>query len=478
MGIQGSTFILIILFTVCGWTKTQVLPYPEKAGYLEASTNQPPSLQAIDKFFKLNQYIAIKGQGHPTAQNLQWLDRIYMTQKSGQSVLVKSRIKIKGPMELGKIYQHPKGLLIHLPENKNTVTAFFFTGFSPDAVESLASQLKRRLGDKTTAFNERSLIDFFVPRAHAVSLSDPGFPCAQGDPVSAPNAEPDLMQTTMACLQGVGAGISNSTVEVIPSIIDGTVAMAQGAWNSTVWWFTTNNQQKWDAMVDQKQKLETIINGFPTMLGHMKTAWDALPSDIKARVICEAVSTLGVPVLFTAITGGASAAAIGVQLGKVVAKLAKQLNSPALDNFAQGLIGFELAEHRRRQIARISHFSGGSRIVDKIKDLDNLKARVHASAQALSIHIARQPKLNNIPAWKAEYVRLTAAHNQLIEDAKQKTTELNRTMDDFWKTHQSELKMEEFKEFMGSSIYSVAWACNLTGDIAEVIRSTAPATQQ
>lgn len=478
-----ARFLIPILFLVSSvsWAKTTVLPYPEKAGYMESSKNVAPDLVQVDKFFSLNQYLKIKAKGLPTSPNLQWLDRIYMTKKTKQSVLVKARVKLVGNMEIGKIYQHKRGLLIHLRENKDTVSAFFFVGYSADVVQSMASQLKKRV----VADSGPSFSDWLFPRAEAeepMTLDRLGLPCHVKDLASA--AAPvannlDLMQVAAECASGVGEGLKDVTVDVIPTVINGVQTIWNGAVSGVVWWFTTNNQQKWDAAVKTQQDLATVISNFPAIFQDGAAAWNMLPTSVQARVICEVVTAVGLPTLVAVLTGGSTSAVVAAKIAQVIGKLGETLKIPKLTELAASMGGHVRTASFAQQAATVEGVFRSTRAAGVINALQQDEQKLRATVQRLEAHLRQSSPAAGaaLDAWKRDDHQIRELLEAQLRTARINGNDLLRAVTEAERANE-QMDPEQFERYIGEKIISMPYLCDSFDPTKLTTDGPAPQTEQ
>jgi hypothetical protein len=472
--------LIVSLAASAGWAKSTVFPYPEKAGYLESSKNTAPELAEVDKFFAQNRYLQVKGQGLPTSPTLQWLDRIYMTRKTRQSVLVKARVKLVGKMEIGRIYKHQRGLLIHLKENNETVSAFFFVGYTAEAVESMASQLKKRV----IADSGASIQSWLLPRAEA---EEPATFGKLGLLCDAPNAgaaaatpsNVDLLQLASECAAGVGEGVKDVTVDIVPTVINGAQQIWNGTINGVVWWFTTNNQQKWDAVVKTQQEMMTVINNFPSIFQDGAAAWNMLPTSVQARVICEVITAVGLPTLVAVLTGGSTSAVVAAKIAQVIAKLGDTLKMPKLADLAASIGGHVRTPAFAGQAARFEGIIRTARIAGVIDALQQDEQKLRATVQRLEAHLREKSPAAGaaLDAWKTDHAQIRQLLETQLRTARLNGNDLLRAVNETERAHK-EMDPEQFEKYVGEKIVTMPWLCD-SFDPANIQSSDqAPETQK
>jgi hypothetical protein len=376
--------------------------------------NATATLAKLDLFFKSQLHSVLKSRGEAAPSSLAWLDRIYSQSNKKQMVLVKTGLRLSGKISANQIYKQGRGYLIHLPLStatgkneidKSETVALLFLGYQKNLVESLSHQLRKNLKlpeKNSTADFSWDLLG--IPYARAEMVDDHTYCTVNGKaPVPPTQDTMNVMQDAWGCLQGVGAGLWDASF--------GTLQMA---WDGMGYLFTHWPTDTWNTMSAQAAEIGNLVQNFPQVMGQFQSAFNELPSDVRAKVLCEVITSIGAPTLFAILTGGAATPALMVKIAAAFKKVATALGNPQALQIAEDFSHYIEAhpvDLSIKKIPSLKHYKG----LDVLQEA----ATVREAALAAKILAAKRLDafLDTFPSGPQGVARWNAQLENLKQEA-------------------------------------------------------------
>lgn len=431
-------------------TMALATPSPLPTGkYSVALPAQPaPSLNDLDVFLKQQKYIKLIGRGQTALTSLAWLDRIYVLAAKKQVLFVKTGLLQTKNIELQKIYRHKRGFLIHLPQDQTRMAALFFNGHSEDLVRSLSSQMGIKLRpSKPQAW--RLLFPFAL--AHAQEDTQACHRLQHESQVSSQNA--DLLQMSWGCLQGLGTGLWDSTVGIVQQIGGG------------IHYVVTNGVgDAWEAVNQQFGQMAYIVENFQKVLGDFGAQYEALPADMKAKLICEVITMVGLPVIYAVLSGGASTPAIGVKIAQAVQKFASLNRGLRLQKFSDDMVDFMRREQIR--LESLYNLEGGRQFRHAVEVRNHALDDLNSSIRQLSEHKSHLPqKARDVPDWERRRRDLQVAVDTKRQSLREAHTAYTNAENYLHQMHADATRAA--LGHVGSASFTTSYLCLLQGQLSE-----------
>lgn len=272
--------------------------------------------EAIDK--AIEHFVFSKLIGHGgflTVNNLDQMNRIYIPKQYGEFkdqrlILAKSGFEVTGAVKYGEIYEASAGYIVHFKTKQAGDVALFFKGISIDRIQKIKNEITTllALSSKSQAENNvdsrsesswearaNSFQNIFFPPAYAQdengnskSLCSNSFsatPTGKGMDASA-------LEYFWGCTSGLGGGVWDSTVGVVPVVFNGTKQLL------TLPIDTFNNA------ANEFSKIAGLFTDFEKSFGNLTSSFQALPQPIRLKIACEVFSSLGTTLVISFLTSG------------------------------------------------------------------------------------------------------------------------------------------------------------------------------
>ncbi|WP_413585024.1 hypothetical protein [Bdellovibrio sp. HCB274] len=275
---------------------------------------------AIDKAFEHIAFSTLKGNGNNNAKNsLDIMNRIY-TPKYGEAFVdkriafAKSGIDLKGPAVLNQIYHAGKGYLVHVKSPGSGIVALYFEGFQPERIASIrdkiVSSLRNEKGFALHATPLMNKLNFFQTVALNMAFAETPDVCGgyfgstPGKSLS--NAS---FEKLWNCTKGFAGGVWDSTGGSVASV-------AKGVYNVVVHPIDTFNKAS-----EEFDKLKAVMSDLEGAFGEFKSTFQRLPEEVKVKIGCEIVGSVGTSGLITYFTAGGGSPLLAKSIAQAVTKV-------------------------------------------------------------------------------------------------------------------------------------------------------------
>lgn len=299
-------FIALFFFATNGTLYAKVTDLPKETQY-RIATPKLPFPPALDRFFTMNEFEMVKVKGEFSGNNpVQWLDRIYLGKKAGQTIFVRSGLAVDGAA-LGEIYRVKEDFVLHLPSSVNAGNAFYFTGYSEEQV----TELRKKIIEYTDMFvAQEKKANFFAAWSISLISSAEAAETLCTDPVN-PNHLSQVKDFTAGAASCLVNGVWAATGEIVWMAAKGGYVLV------------TDPAKAWASTKEGFRQATRIVTEFPTVMEEFGDAFSSLSTGEKAKLFCELTVSLGTGAVISFFTFGAGAPAMYKALADSAAKMAK-----------------------------------------------------------------------------------------------------------------------------------------------------------
>jgi hypothetical protein len=393
MNIRWTLIFVVISFAQISLAEVPSSGFPENIQYVrdfQKSFGKFPT--AVEKILQNHALLMLKGnQSLMPASALDAMSGIYISSSTiGSSanrvVFVMDGLKIERAIKYGEIYILPKGQLLHFQSKEVGTIALYFKGFDLTAVKEIKSEIGHVLGAPKIAGSDMKLLSTIERGLH--NIKNILLPSAVADTQA--NNTPSL------CGNAMSGNTGASSPTALQDVWGCTKGLGGGAWDATggtIWFLLKANYnitfhpiQTFEHAVVEWDKFKAIMSDLGGAFGNFKSAFDDLPTDIKAKFGCELISSIGVSALITYLTVGAGTPAFLRTIMSALQKLIKAL--PAASPVATKLlalnakVGSALKSATEAQ-ALIAAGPKGRELITLTKDFKKAQERVFNAQLAL-----------------------------------------------------------------------------------------------
>ena len=277
-------------------------------------------------------------------------DRIYYSTMTKEAAFFK--FNVGGNPPLNQWIKNKNNSLLHFKDKEGVISAVYLLNFEEKLKERFQSTLKETLNSNKIVksfFNELMPIKL----SYASSCSMTSSMDISGIQTLKNGVAPySLVDGAMDCLMGVLEGIWQSTGGLVQDIGEG------------LWSLATDPMGFWNSMEEKWKNLKSFLSNFQTEMNKILNSLSKLPTQMKVELICSFIGSIGTDALIAAVTGGAGAAKVMLELKSYlsrvmrlekfvaaiakVGKLAESLHPQFLKKLAKG----EITEKRLLMIEK------------------------------------------------------------------------------------------------------------------------------
>lgn len=361
--------ISVVFFSVYSWAaEIATYSFDSSASYTKDLQKKADFPDYMEKMLTSRAMLTMMGRdGEHPVSSLDMMTRIFISSKFGASdrrlVLAIAGIKISDQLKYDVIYNHPKGYVIHY-KTKSSDIALFFKGFDLSAVNETHQEIlksKERIA-RLELSPFRNLVEALLPMA--VADDEPAVCGGATQTLSQTGAsDASILKSVWGCTKGLAGGVWDGSAGPVWSLVKGgTHALIHPV-------------EAFDKASTGIANIAAVMSDLKGAFGQLKSAFEALPDEVKWKLGCDLVSTVGTTGLIAYFSLGAGSPmmlqTIAQALNKIVAAL------PAGSAVAtQTLALATKMGAKASQMAEVQHFiaqgSEGKDFVDKVKKFDNV----------------------------------------------------------------------------------------------------------
>lgn len=288
---------------------------------------------AVDQALDRIAFLKLPGNGRFFSINaIDQMNRIYISKNDGNRsekrlVLAKSGFEVTGPFKFNEIYSVGSAWIVHLQTPAAGAVAIYFRGFSLEKVSLVRDDILKTL--KATGTTEKKSAIYSWPRfqyshsllfplAFAESSSVPGH-CNSGfAKTTGEKTDASATNQLWACAKGFAGGVWDATGGVVFSLVDVAKALVK-----------IKPAQMFERAADDFQQIGNFMADIENSFGNMKSAFLSLPLDVRAKIGCEVLSSVGTSGLIAFFTAGSGSPLLLKSVAQAVGKVSAQLPQSA-----------------------------------------------------------------------------------------------------------------------------------------------------
>lgn len=297
---------------------------------------------AIDKALKNKAFISLQGNNRNLSINhLDQMNRVYIRSKfqnlfDDSFILAKSGIEITGAVKYGKVYTTGAGYIVHFNSSTHGDIAIFFKGFQVSRILDIATEINYNLKNTKRVTTDDEILKFQIPSSTLVAgLLGPSVafaenPCNGGfAKENSKSMDASTFEKLWSCTKGFGGGVWDSTGGAVVSVAKGTYQIVRHP-------IDTFNKAS-----EQFGQIKNFLSNIEESFGEMKSAFQSLPQEIKIKIGCEIVASLGTTTLITFFTAGSGSPLLFRSMAQALTKISNGLpqgkNAQTLASMASGM---------------------------------------------------------------------------------------------------------------------------------------------
>lgn len=305
------------------------LSLPADLGYRQDLMALPEAeTEKISTFFDAANFqrAVMNGEAMPT-YDLDWASAVYLDTRGNGMVILKSDIETTVEISENLVYRvTDEEFIVHLKASRpGHWNALYFDGYTEADVQRfvqhkvLSSSLKRENTYVRSELLSRTLAA--TPDTSLCTGSVSSMTPTAAQQVSAMGSA--VLRNVLQCARGALAGAWNATGGAVVTLFKGVVKV-----------FTQSPVQTFRDIRNSVNRIGSFISNFGTEMRKIGDAFDQLPTEIKTRVICEVITTIGVSAAIGMLTGGAGSTLVYRAVFAIMDKLrARFPGSRALARF-------------------------------------------------------------------------------------------------------------------------------------------------
>lgn len=328
-------FFLVFLNTVecySYFTFKNEFKYQDSINYKVSRQSNIHDFLTKNNFF----YLKLNGEFYPLTSP-SWYDGAYIDKRFKKMILYKSNLKVNSPIKMGEYYSiNNVNGAVHLQAENGKIDLYHLYNFTTNETYDFTKLLK---GGKIKSQKKEALINLFylnlIPQANAQvkdsrEYSDSMLRCPEliekKEALVQSNTTRksiDIANIGYACIEGAAGGLWNMSGGVVVKVVDG---------------IKTAFVDPQSLIMAPVELFRTLVFGpyfFLTTLGDLGQEVLKLPGDVITKILCEAVSTIGMGMIYTILSSGYATGAVIIQIASIFEKYGKILNNSKVQAIAE-----------------------------------------------------------------------------------------------------------------------------------------------